>query len=193
MRPKTITDDALLAIARECFLSQGPSVSTAVIAARAGVSQATLFKRFGTKGDLLLRALGIEDVRPWLPRLEAGPDERPIRVQLHELAVVLVRFFDRALPSMMAFHAAGPRRHPHPLTEPGAVSPPIRARRALTQWFEAGQASGRMGAFDADTMAVAFIGAVQAPALRRHLVEDDVDLDRYTDHLIEGFWRGVAP
>ncbi len=194
MRPKIATDAELLDIARECFLSRGPSVSTNFIADQAGVSQATLFKRFGTKGDLMFKALGLDDVRPWLPRLEAGPDDRPIDAQLRELANALVQFFDRALPAMMAFRAAGPSHvqlHLKDGAGEDAVPGPIRARLALTQWFERGQASGRLRDFDAATAAIAFIGAVQGPALRNHLAGDEVDLDGYADQLVDTFWSGI--
>ena len=59
MRPKTISDEDILRIAMECVLEEGPSVSTTTIAERIGVSQATLFKRFGSKVELLRRALFI--------------------------------------------------------------------------------------------------------------------------------------
>ncbi len=193
MRPRIATDDALLDIARDCFLSHGPSVSTTYIAQKAGVSQATLFKRFGKKHDLITRALGLEDVRPWLPRLEAGPDARTIEAQLTELAEVMVRFFDRTLPAMMALHAAGPDFCLWDTAADGEPPPPIRARHALARWFTLGQAQGRLGDFEVDATAVAFIGALQAPALRRHMLGDTVDLGAYVANFISTFWRGIAP
>jgi AcrR family transcriptional regulator len=196
MRPKIATDSELLDIARECFLSQGPSVSTTFIAERAGVSQATLFKRFGTKADLLFKALGLDDVRPWLPRLEAGPDERPIQEQLRELARALVQFFDRALPAMMAFRASGPNAVPIHLNDGScedAVPGPVRARLALAKWFELGQRNGRLRAFDTGSAAIAFIGAVQGPAIRRHLAGDAIDTDGYADRFVDTFWSGIKP
>ena len=59
MRPRKISDEDILDVARECLLEQGVNVSTQVIAKRLGVSQATLFKRFGTKVKLLQMALWI--------------------------------------------------------------------------------------------------------------------------------------
>jgi AcrR family transcriptional regulator len=56
-RPKTIEDDALLKIAREVFLEGGAYGSTKEIAARAGISEAALFKRFPTKAILFLKAM----------------------------------------------------------------------------------------------------------------------------------------
>ena len=64
MRPKIKTDEQLLAAARSAFIEFGGAVSTTVIAENAGVSQATLFKRFGTKEQLMKRALGTDAIEP---------------------------------------------------------------------------------------------------------------------------------
>src|SRR5208283_4010117 len=56
-RRKTISDAALLEIARAVFVRDGASGSTAEIARRAGVAEATLFKRFSTKAALFVAAM----------------------------------------------------------------------------------------------------------------------------------------
>ena len=56
-RPRTVSDDVILEAARAVFLEQGPGASTQSIADRLSVSQAALFKRFGTKRDLMIAAL----------------------------------------------------------------------------------------------------------------------------------------
>ncbi|MDX2269174.1 MAG: helix-turn-helix domain-containing protein [Bryobacter sp.] len=55
-RPKTVADDELLRIARTEFSQQGHAASTRMIAQTAGISQATLFQRFGDKERLFLAA-----------------------------------------------------------------------------------------------------------------------------------------
>ena len=50
----------------------------------ADVPQA-LFKRFGTKQELLLASVAPCDPAPWLPLVEAGPDDRPLDEQLAEI------------------------------------------------------------------------------------------------------------
>ena len=49
MRPKKVSDEDILQTVRRCLVEQGGSVSTQFIADQVGVSQATLFKRFGSK------------------------------------------------------------------------------------------------------------------------------------------------
>ena len=80
-RPQQIADDQLLQVAREVFLEHGPNVSTTLIAERAGVSQATLFKRFGNKSCLMFGALGASGRAPSLAVVQARARE----VTVHEL------------------------------------------------------------------------------------------------------------
>ncbi len=56
-RPITIKADDLLEAARQVFLKKGTQATTAQVAERAGVSEGTLFKRFGTKADLFRSAM----------------------------------------------------------------------------------------------------------------------------------------
>ena len=51
-----MADDELLRIARAEFSRQGHAASTRLIAKRAGISQSTLFQRFGDKDKLFLAA-----------------------------------------------------------------------------------------------------------------------------------------
>jgi AcrR family transcriptional regulator len=50
-RPVSIQDDVILRAAREIFLEKGWDATTSEIAAKAGVSNGIIFKRFKTKGD----------------------------------------------------------------------------------------------------------------------------------------------
>ena len=56
-RRKTITDLEVLAVARNQFLQEGPGASTRSIAKEAGISEAVLFQRFGTKDGLFFAAM----------------------------------------------------------------------------------------------------------------------------------------
>lgn len=58
-RVKSIDDDHLLHVAREVFLEQGFAVKTTDIAARAGVSSGSIFRRFVDKETLFLAAMQI--------------------------------------------------------------------------------------------------------------------------------------
>jgi AcrR family transcriptional regulator len=71
-RQKTISDDDILAVARDVFGERGHSATTRDIAEQAGISEAILYQRFGTKDDLFFASM-----RPSGPDVEAilGPPD----------------------------------------------------------------------------------------------------------------------
>jgi AcrR family transcriptional regulator len=73
-RQKTISDDDILAVARDVFRERGHSATTRDIAEQAGISEAILYQRFGTKDDLFFASM-----RPSGPDVEAilGPADPP--------------------------------------------------------------------------------------------------------------------
>ena len=78
-RPITISNDAILEAARALFIEKGPRATTAEIAARAGVSEGILFKRFGNKGALLKGAMPSRDVGAWIEQEMRA--QAPLRTQ----------------------------------------------------------------------------------------------------------------
>jgi AcrR family transcriptional regulator len=76
-RPRGIADEELLAAAEDLLYAVGPAGFTLEkVAARAGVSAATLIKRFGSKRQLLL-ALNRRWVASIGPGLAAATEGRP--------------------------------------------------------------------------------------------------------------------
>ena len=105
MRPKTISDQEILEVVRSCVLDEGPAVSTQIIADQVGVSQATLFKRFGNKVHLITRALLLGVEAPNLIRaLEAEVDRSDPQGQLLAMAVKLHAFFEKMVPGVGGEH-----------------------------------------------------------------------------------------
>lgn len=193
-RPRRISNDLILKTAREVFLEQGASVSTTAIAERAGVSQAVLFQRFGTKERLMLEALMPPSNQPWQDQVAAGPDEREIDVQLRELAGEISELFERITPAISVLRSAG--YCVKEMFEPGRQPPPLRGHLVVTQWFETARAAGRIDVDDPAAVAMAFIGALQAQAFLNHISGGavfPVGRDAYLDWLAEFFWRGLRP
>jgi AcrR family transcriptional regulator len=99
-RKKVITDTELLRVAREVFLEGGAFGSTRDIAARAGISEATLFKRYATKTALFLAAMA-----PPQPDLEFifadVRSQKDARKAIHILANGILGYFRMAIPRML--------------------------------------------------------------------------------------------
>ncbi len=193
-RPRQYTDDAILEATLQCVLEHGPAVSTMTIADRAGMSQAALFKRFGTKERLLVAAL-LRPPRelPIIDLIRAGPGPEPIRDQLETLGTALIAMFRRIVPCLTMLHAAGVDTQ-DALSRPD--SPAILGRKAITSWLATAQSTGRIGTLDTSCVAVAFIGMLQARPFREQVVGDMVltctDAE-YVHQVIALIWSGLTP
>ena len=166
-RPRTKSDDEILQAARACFLESGPGVSTQTIADQVGLSQPALFKRFGSKQELLLRALMPPAEPAWLAQVRAGVDARPIQEQLVDIALAASRYFVEMTPAMMMLRASG--IEPADLLNRYEVPPPARAMALLTQWFQQAIDAGRIRRVQANELAVTFIGAIHGRCFLQHI------------------------
>src|SRR5215510_10018730 len=96
-RQKTITDEEVLRIARDIFRAQGHTATTREIAQAAGISEAVLYQRFGSKDELFFAAM-----RPRGPDVEQllGPRDPPedALAYLHAVVVRLGEHFADVLP-----------------------------------------------------------------------------------------------
>jgi len=193
-RPRETSDEALLEAARACFLEHGPGVAMTVVARRAGVSSATLFQRFETKEALLVAALGPPAHVEWIERVESGPDDRPLRDQLFEIAEAMAGYFRELSPRLAMLRAAGiSRRQVHSRShEP----PPLRARRALEGWLARAEARGDIRPCDRAALATALIATMQATPLLDFMVDAKPAPgrdSRFLQGYLDALWNGLSP
>lgn len=193
-RPRQVSDEEILDVARDCFMDD-PNTSTVTIAQRLGLSQAAIFKRFGTKMRLFLASMGVETGPPWVAQANAGPDERPMQEQLEELAVTVNQFFDKLIPRVQAMKAIG--LNFSEMFGDDEVPPPIVGFNALRGWFQRAIDQGRIREADPGELAITFIGMFQARAFWSHIgakhFSAPIPNDRFEEHVVDLFWRGVAP
>ncbi|MEQ1567567.1 MAG: helix-turn-helix domain-containing protein [Myxococcota bacterium] len=191
VRPRRHTDEQLLDAARRVFVAHGPRASLQRIADEVGLSQPALLKRFGTKEALLTRALAPE-LLPRFDLLAAGPDDRPIAVQLREFCVGALGFFAIALPCWLAVRAAGAELS----AALAADALPHKVRAALTGFLTAARDQGRIRAVDPAQTASWLIAGLEGRATVAHLLGEPFELadrEAHADVWVDLLWRGVAP
>lgn len=106
-RPRLITNERLLNVAREVFLERGIQATTGEVAERAGVSEGTLFHRFSSKEQLFRSAMRFDpDAAPaFIETLTTQSAEGvDLRSRLRMLAERLLELGRIAVPvTMMAW------------------------------------------------------------------------------------------
>jgi AcrR family transcriptional regulator len=113
-RHKTISDDAVLLTARDLFRAQGHTVTTREIAEAAGISEAILYQRFGSKDELFFAAM--HATGPDIDEL-LGPRDPPGEAQLYLRAIVvrMGKYFAGVIPLAL-------RVMTHPSFDPAALA-----------------------------------------------------------------------
>ena len=178
VRPRQFSDQEILETARTVFLESGPSVSTTVIAERIGLSQAALFKRFGTKDDLLIKALAPRGPFPLADR--HGPDSREILVQLDEMAEEILGFLARIVPCASILRAA--QISPAQIFAMFEVPPPVLVHGRFVAWLGEAREQGRVREdVELAHVALAFMGAMQIRTFFEHVGRGRVEQFKLPD------------
>jgi AcrR family transcriptional regulator len=198
-RPTTITNTQILDAAREVFLEKGISATASEVARRAGVAEGSVFKRFKTKEELFIAALTPDEDRdaPWMTDLVARVGAPDLQLTLREIGRDLIGFLRVLMPLvLMTWSNAGSTGLPGHLSGPNPA--PVRGLRALTAFFEAEIARGRLAPQDPELLARVFLGAMQnyvffevllGGAQRRQLPPPD----EYLQSFVSLLWNGAAP
>lgn len=195
-RPVSIDEETLLSAAREVFLAKGITATTAEVAERAGVSEGTLFHRFGSKQALFSAAMrpnpdGVFEKLRLAERVGHGD----LTESLSEVALELVTFLRGIMPCiMMLWSNRGESGLPSELEAPNP--PPIRVIRELSRYFEAEMRAGRMRRVDPEILARAFVGGLMQYVFIETLgaVHGELPLpaEMYTRGLVDVLMKGVA-
>jgi AcrR family transcriptional regulator len=195
-RPVTISNEHLLGTARAVFLEKGLHATTAEVAARAGVSEGILFKRYGSKAALFRAAMNVGDEVLCIERMLRAPADLPggdARERLRALAERFVEIFRRIVPVTVMSLGQGDSLPPgmH-----GPNPPPLRTIRALAAYFDGERDAGRLRVRDAEVLARIFLGALWHFVFLAAMMpegKDKLSEDRFLGNLVETLIEGVAP
>ena len=193
-RPRQMSDEEILDIARDCFFEHGAQVSTAHIAGEVGLSQAALFKRFQTKENLLIQALMPPTEIDWMERVERGPTDEAVEEQLFRIGCEAIDFMRELMPRIMVLKAASIA--PAVLMAKMPEPPPRRAIRLLTSFFGELKGAGRVVGHSPAVMAAQFMGAIHGRVFFQHMFNADVGPEsdaEFVDQAIAHLWGGLAP
>jgi AcrR family transcriptional regulator len=197
-RPPKITNEAILTAARQVFLTQGVGASTVEIAAIAGISEASIFKRFGTKQALFLAAMGAETPK-WVKELPHQIPTAALKTELTDISTQMLDFYRVVLPRVMMMMAQNNMPHP-PMMPP----PPIRDTYLLAGFIDRAIAAQYLRPCDAVSIANIIVGSIvnyvivsnvpsKMPIPLPFPTPPTIAPDRFIEQLIETLWQGIAP
>ena len=190
-RTRTVEDEDILEAARLAFLDRGQLATTREIADAAGISQAVLYQRFGSKDDLFFTAMAppppdLEDLLGDPPR---SADET--EAYLADVAERLYRYFETVAPLFVqlathtAFHSDHLADAHQPMMESGLFD-------SLGARFVELSEKGCIGEGDGSAMAQLLISVVHGEALSAALLKTPSDESRRHE-TIRLIWRGLKP
>jgi AcrR family transcriptional regulator len=207
-RPPKISTEEIIVVARQVFLEQGAGASTLVIAARSGISEAAIFKRFGTKQALFLAAMGISNEYPWVDLLMKGTPTPSIREDLIEICTQMLGVYREVMPRVLMMMNRGNTSTPPPLFEP----PPIRDALLMAGYLDRAISLGYIRSCNAAVIAHAIVGGINSYVIVQNISELPfptsstvplqalaaganvaIDPELFVASLIDTVWAGIAP
>ena len=194
-RPQTISDEQILQAAREVFLEHGPSVATAQVARRAGISEGTIFRRFGTKHALFSAAMGVKHKEDWSHGLQQLAGQGSVRANLIQVVLKMIDFLRDLVPRVMVMHSGSGKPPPRNFFD-GPNSPMRRNFIRLTAYLRAEIQRGRVRRTDPEIIArvlgascwnYAFHEAIGAQMF------EPTDAGTFAEKLVGMLWEGLEP
>ncbi len=180
----------ILAATREIYANHGSrGTTTREVAVRAGVNEATLFRHFGTKQQLLSEMLDFYSGASAIPEMvERVRSYATIEDQLRELARCCVESLKRK-EDLMRITMAEEITNPDALTCAWQAS--TAARGALKEFFEEKVASGALRG-EGDILARVFMSLFFALVMARKIWGDtDVTHESVVENIVEIFLNGA--
>jgi AcrR family transcriptional regulator len=197
-RPPKISNEAILDAARQVFWDHGMEASTANIAQKAGISEAAIFKRFSTKQDLFMAAIGIDSHPAWVKILEKGQPRQDFKVELTEIMHEMLAFYQDMTPRVLMMMAPLAL-----LRSKQFVPPPIRDYQLISKFLDHAIALGYVRDCDTRMIAHLIVGTVNHYTISKTLTdkhklaelppEMKMNEQEFIEGLIENIWCLITP
>ncbi|MFM2062771.1 MAG: hypothetical protein RLZZ507_2441 [Cyanobacteriota bacterium] len=188
-----ITNEQILDAAREIFLQQGFGASTLEIAQKAGISEASIFKRFSTKEELFFASMGIADKSPLLKELDTLVGKGNLKQNLIHLCLQILELNRQIVPRLMMLRSRG-NALPEMTNRPD--SRPIRDLKTFTNFLAREIEQGRLRPSDPQTTAMILLGSLMNYVFLEQMhPTGDIPADEsiFVQNLVEIVWQGIAP
>jgi AcrR family transcriptional regulator len=194
-RPITLSDDALLDVARAVFVERGIDATTSTIAKRARISESVIFYRYKTKEALFAAVFEREMVIPAaFAKLAWRAGTGAIADNLFDAGMGLVELSGRVLPLMMIALGSPTKlkavfkhaRAPHPLR--------TQMVNLLVRYFDQEQRAGRLRKTSSETLARAFLGGITQFVMSAQIEEvmaPELDAPTYVRGMIDLLLHGA--
>jgi AcrR family transcriptional regulator len=193
-RPRSISNERILDAAREVFLEKGVTASTAQIAARAGISEGSIFKRYISKEQLFQESMGIQGL-DLSGRLESRIGNGNLEKHLNEIVVELIDFFRDLLPRMMML-CTQPGFDPLSIQRGASEPPPIKLMKQVGAYIAAERRLRRLDCKDPEIVARVLIASAHNFVfleLIRMSPQENAPARKFARNLIGELWGGIAP
>jgi AcrR family transcriptional regulator len=188
-RTPTITDEQILKAAAAVFLEQGFAATAIDVATRAGISSASIFKRFPTKEALFFAAMGQHTERIWTPELEQRIGKGNTQADLLLIAEHITAYTAKILPRMiMAWSVRQSKEPPRPPV-------PAEDGAALAGYLAKEMALGRIARGDPTIPALTLFHTAVGFAMSQSLHEEFEILNQphFLEDVVALLWRGLKP
>jgi AcrR family transcriptional regulator len=188
-RTPTITDEQILKAAAEVFLEQGFAATAVDVANRAGISSASIFKRFSTKEALFFAAMETQTERIWTSELETRIGHGQTQADLLLIAQAITAYTAKILPRMLMAWSVRQAQEP--------PKPPVPAEdmAALAGYIAKEMTLGRMARGDPTVPALMLfhtaVGFAMSQSLREEL--EFLKQPNFLEDVVALLWRGLKP
>lgn len=189
-RHKTISDDEILTMARSLFLKEGVNVSTRDIAKKAGISEAVIYQRFGTKEDFFFAAMKLPEAQ--LDSIfDIQPGKGKIVKNLEYVSLQMIDYFREVMPVFLTLIS-----HPSFTMQTFLIRHRVPAVQLSEKLIDYLTAESRLGRVRKDKIVVAvdiLLSHLHNIALYETIGAPKTEVNQAVADAIAVLWHGLAP